>query len=147
MIKKIMVILLFLAIAFPCHSRDPETGYGTIIAIEFRSNNKFNHAVGKLEYTGQSIDIVGFSKGIISEEIIPTVQVYIISEKKIIQQGVHHIKGLNQYGVVASGKINFKDEDKPLITLITDGGTVITNLSTEGLNWKEKHISNLAIGF
>ena len=145
--KKIIIISLFLAIAFPCHSRDPETGYGTLIAVEFRTNDKFNHAVGKLEYTGQSIDIVGFSKGIISDEIIPTVQVYIISEKKIVQQGVHHIKGSNQYGVVASGTINFKDEAKPLITLITDGGTVITNLSAEGINWKERHIPNLAIGF
>ena len=132
--KKVIIISLLLAVALPCYSRDINSGYGTLIAVEFRTNNKFNHAVGKLEYTGQSIDIVGFSKGIIRDEIIPTVQVYIISEKKIVQQGIHHLKGLNQYGVVASGTINFKDEKKPLITIITDGGTVITNLSSEGLN-------------
>jgi hypothetical protein len=30
--------------------------------------------------------------------------------------------------------------------LITNGGTTITNISTEGLKWKKKYIPNMILG-
>lgn len=129
-----------------CYAGDPATGYGTLIAVEFKANNKFNQAVGKLEYSGESIDIVSFTEGVAGIGIIALPQVCFIIEKTIKSKGVHHIKGRNQNGTIASGTINFRDQIKPKITFITDGGIVITNISTEGKDWQKKHIPNMVLG-
>jgi hypothetical protein len=128
-----------------CYAGDPVTGKGTLIAIDFRANNKLT-AVGILEYTGETLEIVGFSQGVAEIGIVPVPQIYKIIDKTIRSQGIHHIKGQNQNGVMASGTINFRDQVKPKITLITDGGTIITNISTEGLKWKKKYIPNMILG-
>jgi len=144
--KKILLVVVIVLLHSICWARDPISGYGTLIAIDFSTNNKFNHAVGKLEYTRESIDIVGFTEGLAGVGVIATPQVYLIKEKTIRAQGIHYIKGENQYGVIITGHIDFRDELKPKITLLTDGGTLITNISTEGKAWKDKHISNIVLG-
>jgi hypothetical protein len=144
--KRILLCLTILLLHSTCWAGDPVSGYGTLIAVEFRVGNKFNHAVGKLEYTGESIDIVGFTEGIGGIGIIATPQVYILLEKTIRLKGVHYIKGRNQYGTIITGHIDFRDELKPKITLLTDGGTLITNTSSEGKDWQRKHIPNIVLG-
>jgi hypothetical protein len=144
--KKILFFTMILVVSFTiCYAGDPVTGEGTLIAIDFRANNMLT-AVGILEYTGKTIEIVGFAQGIASIGIVPVPQIYKIIDKTITSKGIHHIKAKNQNGVIASGTINFRDQVNPKITLITDGGTVITNISTEGLEWKKKYIPNIILG-
>ena len=144
-----IIILLIHSASF---ARDPVTGDGTLIAIEFKrptlnlENPDLITAVGKLEYTGETLEIVGFSEGVAGIGIIPTPQIYKIIDKSIRAQGIHHIKGRNQNGVIASGTIDFRDQVKPKITLVTGGGAIITNISTEGLKWKDKYIPNMILG-
>jgi len=44
------------------------------------------------------------------------------------------------------GVIDFRDELKPKISLLTEGGTLITNISKEGIEWKKKHIPDMVLG-
>jgi len=143
--KRILFCIIILIIHSVCYARDPVTGYGTLIAVEFKTNDMFT-AVGKLEYTGETLEIVGFSQGVAGIGIFAIPQVYKIIDKTIRSQGIHHIKGQNQNGVIASGTIDFRDQLKPKITLITDGETIITNISTEGLKWKNKYIPSIMLG-
>ncbi|TAN39490.1 MAG: hypothetical protein EPN25_11515 [Nitrospirae bacterium] len=143
--KKILFCTIILIIHSICYARDPVTGNGTLIAIELKANDKLT-AVGSLEYTGETLEIVSFSKGVAGIGIVPVPQIYNIVDKTIRSQGIHHIKGQNQNGVIASGTIDFRNQIKPKITLITDGGTVITNISMEGLKWKKKYIPDIILG-
>ena len=131
-----------------CFAGDPDSGYGTHIAIEFKVNNKSYKPpiIGHLEYTGFSIDIVGISEGIFGVGIQTQATVYIITEKTIVSKEVHHITGKNQYGIIASGTIDFRDQVNPKITLITEGGIVITNISNEGKEWQKENIPNMELG-
>jgi hypothetical protein len=144
--NQLCFILIFLHSI--CFAGDPNSGYGTLIAIEFKVDNKSYQPpiIGHLEYTGSSIDIVSIFEGIAGIGILTQAQVYLIAEKKIISTGVHHIKGKNQYGTIVSGTIDFRDQVKPKITLITEGGIVITNISNEGREWQKKNIPNIILG-
>ena len=143
--KKILFCTIIALIHSLCPARDPITGNGTLIAVEFKANEKIT-AVGTLAYTGGSLEIVGFSEGVAGIGIISTPQIYKVIDKNIRLQGIHHIKVQNQNGVIASGTIDFRDQVKPKITLVTDGGTIITNISAEGLKWKRKYIPNMILG-
>lgn len=143
--KRILFCIIILIIHSTCYARDPVTGYGTLIAIEFKQNDMVT-AVGKLEYTGETFEIVGFSQGIAGLGIVATPQIYKLIDKTIRSQGIHHVKGQNQNGVIASGTIDFRDQVKPKITFITDGGTIITNISTEGRKLRKKYIPNIMLG-
>ena len=116
-----------------------------LIAVELRHNDKFTGFIGKLDYTGQTIDIVTFGPGI-AGGIVALPEVCQIAEQKINSKGVHHIKCNNQYGVTASGTIDFSDELRPKITLIRENGDVITNISTEGKKWHKKNIPKIPLG-
>ena len=113
---------------------DPDTGYGRLIAVEFKVDNKSYKPpiIGHLDYTGTSLDIVSIFEGIAGIGVLTQAQVYIVVEKKVVAKGVHHLKAKNQYGTIASGTIDFRDELKPKVTLVTEGGVVITNISNEG---------------
>ncbi|MCE5318842.1 MAG: hypothetical protein LLG04_15960 [Parachlamydia sp.] len=131
-----------------CLAGDADSGYGTHIAVEFKVGSKSYRPpiVGHLEYTGSSIDIVSIFEGVAGVGIFTQAQVYLVVEKKIICRGLHHIKGQNQYGTIASGTIDFRDQVWPKITLVTEGGIVITNISIEGKEWQKKHIPNIELG-
>ena len=64
--KKVLFCAIVLLAYSVCFARDPVTGYGTLIAIEFKANDLIT-AVGKLEYTGESLEIVGFSEGVAAQ--------------------------------------------------------------------------------
>lgn len=102
--------------------------------------------VGHLEYTGTSFDIVSIFEGIAGIDVLNQAQVYVVVEKEFIAKGVHHVKAKNQYGTVASGTIDFRDQLKPKVTLVTQGGVVITNISNEGKAWQRKKIPNMVLG-
>jgi hypothetical protein len=148
MLGKILFCFLLIFVHSICFAGDPDSGYGTLIAVEFKVDNKSYKPpiVGHLEYTGSSIDIVSIFEGIAGIGILTQAQVYLVVEKKIISQGVHYIKGQNQYGTIASGTIDFRDLLKPKITLVTEGGLVITNISKDGQQWQKKNIPNILLG-
>jgi hypothetical protein len=148
MIKRILLCFILIFVYSICVAGDPNSGYGTLIAVEFKVDNKSYKPplIGHLEYTGSSIDIVAIFEGIAGIGILTQAQVYLIVEKKIITKGVHHIKGKNQYGTIASGTIDFRNQVKPKITLVTEGGVVITNISNEGKEWQKKNIPNIELG-
>lgn len=129
-----------------CYAADNDSGYGTLISVEVKVNNKFNGVVGRLEYNGNTIDIVTFGEGIAGIGVIALPQVYQIIEKTINSKGVHHIKCQNQYGTIASGTIDFRDRLNPKITLVGEGGHVFTNISEEGKKWQKKNIPNIILG-
>jgi hypothetical protein len=148
MIKRILLCATLILLPAICFAGDPDTGYGTLIAIEFKVDNESYKPpiIGHLEYTGFSVDIVNIFQGIGGVGILTQAQVYLIIEKKIISKGVHQIKGKNQYGTTASGTIDFRNQLKPKITLVTEGGVVITNISNEGKAWQKKNIPNIELG-
>lgn len=148
MIRRILFCFILILLPAMTFAGDPDTGYGTLIAIEFKIENQSYKPpiIGHLEYTGSSIDIVSIFEGIAGVGILTQAQVYLVIEKKIISKGVHYIKGKNQYGIIASGTIDFRDQLKPKITLTTEGGVVITNISNEGKKWQKKNIPNIELG-
>ncbi|MBA4391742.1 MAG: hypothetical protein C0399_12515 [Syntrophus sp. (in: bacteria)] len=149
MIRRIVLCFIIIFAAHSvCFAGDPDSGYGTLIAVEFKVDNKSYKPpiIGHLEYTGFSIDIVSIFEGIAGIGILTQAQVYLVVEKKIVSKGVHQIKGKNQYGTTASGTIDFRDQVKPKITLVTEGGVVITNISNEGKEWQRKNIPNMSLG-
>ncbi len=145
--RRVLLILLIVIFSYSiCLARDPDSGYGTHIDIEFKAADNVSYKppiVGHLEYTGNSIDIVSFTEGIAGIGIMTNAVVYIVIEKKIVAKGVHHIKGKNQYDVLASGTIDFRNEFKPTINLVTESGVIITNVTKEGKAWQKKNIPNI----
>jgi hypothetical protein len=123
MITRTLLCFILIFVHSICFAGDPDSGYGTLIAVEFKVDNKSYKPpiIGHLEYTGSSIDIVSIFEGIAGTGILTQAQVYLIVEKRVISKGVHHIKGKNQYGTIASGTIDFRDQVKPKITLVTEG--------------------------
>jgi hypothetical protein len=147
-----LIILLCFTILLGTYSvsfaGDPDTGYGTLIAVEFKVDNQSYKPpiIGHLEYTGTSLDIVSIFEGIAGIGVLTQAQVYIVVEKEIVAKGVHHLKAKNQYGTTASGTIDFRDQLKPKVTLVTEGGVVITNISNEGKKWQKRNIPRIVLG-
>lgn len=143
--KRLFLLLVVLMTYSSAYAGDPDSGHGTLIAVELRLSDKPTGYIGKLEYTGKTIDMVTFGTGI-AGGIVVLPEVCQITEKKIAAKGVHHIKCGNQYGTTASGTIDFRDEIKPKITLIRENGGAITNISAAGKRWQKKNIPNILLG-
>lgn len=142
--KRVLFCFIFIILFSVCYATDDDSGYGTVIAVEIKVNGQFNGVVGRLEYTGRTIDLVTFS---LHERVLVGSQVYEVLEKTISEKGVHHIKCQNQYGVIASGTIDFRDRSKPQITLVGQGGHVFTNISKEAKEMQMKYIPKIFLGF
>jgi hypothetical protein len=143
--KRTFLLFVVLMMHSLAYAGDPDSGYGTLIAVELRNNDKPTGYIGKLEYTGKTIDMVTFGPGLAGGTVVLP-EVCQITEKKINSKGVHHIKCSNQYGITASGTIDFRDEVKPKITLIRENGGVITNISSDGQKWQKENIPNIPLG-
>ena len=139
----ILIIVMIILAPFQSFCED-DSGYGTVIPIEIRNNNSFIGHVGKLEYTGSSIDMSTFSGTIKNINVIT--DVCIVTKKKIISRKVHYIECINQYGATSSGTIDFREAFKGKITLVRQGGQLITNMTSEGSDWYKKHIPNIYLG-
>jgi hypothetical protein len=83
---------IILAVCSLSYAGDPESGYGTNIAVEFKADNKSYKPpiVGHLEYTGGSIDIVSIFEGIAGIGVLTQAQVFVVVEKDIVAKGRHH---------------------------------------------------------
>ncbi len=142
--RMLATCLLALALSSPSYATDNDSGYGTLIAIEVREHGQFNGVFGKLEYTARTIDVVTFH---LSERVIVLPQVCKLLEKTTTNKGTHSLKCRNQYGATFQGTIDFRDQAKPTVTLVGEGGHVYTNISKETREMKQKYIPNIELGF
>lgn len=117
---------------------------GVIMPVEFRAGGVLT-SLGKLEYTGDSLEIVEFTA---SEpgRVMVAPSVYVIIEKSAVEQGIYRIKAVNQNTVFASGSIDLRDTSQPKINLNLETGLTITNLSAEGQKLKERIIPQIKLG-
>jgi len=136
--RAILLILLLISVCSVCHAR--------AIAIEMREDGKFTEGIGRAWVEGDSIEVVMFVKGLTKDNIQPNAVTYKILEKSSVREGVYHIKCRNQFGVVASGTLDMSDYVRPKLTLITDLGIVLTNISKDGLAMKKAYIPNVDLG-
>lgn len=143
--KKVLIglILLFLCAGL-CLAADPVTGKGLIVPVEFRAGNVLT-AIGKLEYTGDSLEIVEFTAAA-SGRVLVTPYIYVIIDKSVVEKGVHRIKGPNQNGIIATGTIDFRDTQNPKVNLSTESGLTIVSISPEGQKLKEQIIPKVKLG-
>jgi hypothetical protein len=123
---------------------DDDGGYGTVIPVEIRNNNEFIGHVGKLEYTGSSIDMSTFSGS--NSHVDVLTDVCIITKKTIISKKVHNIECINQYGATSSGTIDFRKQFKGKITLVRQGGQLIINITADGKSWHKQNIPYIYLG-
>lgn len=142
--KFIICIVGLLFSASLCLAADPVTGKRLIVPVEFRAGNVVT-AIGKLEYTGDSLEIVEFIAGA-SGRVLVIPYIYVIIDKTVVEKGVHRIKGANQNGIIATGSIDFRDSQNPKVNLSTESGLTIVNLSPEGQELKEQIVPNMKLG-
>ncbi len=144
-IKKVHIFsFLLIFIFFPVHTLSldrlhTDTRYSIHIAVTINQND---HIVGSFEYSNHKpqypIQLVIFSSvfGIVNS--VP--YVYELIEKVIVVPYLHRIKCrvLNDkydWGELILGTIDFRDESKPKINLVTESGYVrITNIGKKSAN-------------
>lgn len=136
--------ILILFSASLCFAADPVTGKGLTVSVEFKAGYTIT-GVGKLEYTGDSLEIVEFIAGA-SGRVLVNPYIYVLIDKAVVEKGVHRIKGANQNGIIASGTLDFRDFMNPKINLLTESGLTIVNLSPKGQKLKEQIIPNVKLG-
>lgn len=137
-------LILILFSASLCFATDPITGKGLTVSVEFKAG-KVLTAVGKLEYTGDSLEIVEFIAGA-SGRVLVNPYIYVLIEKTVVEKGIHRIKGANQNGIIAAGTIDFRDIQNPKVNLATESGLTIVSLSPEGQKLKEQIVPNVKLG-
>lgn len=116
------------------------------IAIETIANNKFNGSIGTLDFGAlETIEVVTFRRGAFGE-VVCLPMVYQILEKERRQLNIYHIKAKNQYGIILSGSVDVSDKLNPKITLVLEGGILITNISAEGREMKKAYIPKVFLG-
>lgn len=137
--KKLLLIFLFLSLIVNCYAQS--------IAVEFRENDKFINIIGKVFYTGDTLEMVTFAEieGL-NGAVSPYAFIYKIIEKESVKENLYHIKCQNQLGVIASGTLDLTNYANPKITLITNRGMIITNISEEGKKFKKKYLPKIDIG-
>jgi hypothetical protein len=156
-IKKVHIFsFLLIFIFFPVHTLSldrlhTDTRFSIAIAVTINQNDNI---VGSFEYSNHKpqypIQLVSFTR--IGDNIYSNPYVYEIIEKQIILPYLHKIKCrvLNDkydLGELILGTIDFRDESKPKINLVTDSGYVkITNISERGKKFHSKYFQNIWLG-
>jgi hypothetical protein len=138
--KKILFSLLVFAItssSFAAVLRES-------IAIEFQENGKFTGIIGKAYITETAVEVVTFAeqKGI----AIPFAFIYTILEKENKTDKVYNVKCRNQLGVISNGTIDLRDRSKPIVTLTSNKGITITNISDAGRKMKKELLPKIDLG-
>jgi len=114
------------------------------IAFEFQEHGKFTGVIGKAYLTDNAVEIVTFAEQ--SGEVVPFAFIYTILEKESKTEDVYNIKCRNQLGVVSTGTIDLRDRLKPKITLTTDKGIILTNISDSGRRMKKEFLPRVDLG-
>ena len=104
------------------------------IAFEFQEHGKFTGIIGKAYITETAVEIVTFAEK--SGEVVPFAFIYTILEKLSQIEALYGIKCRNQLGVISTGTIDIRDPLKPKMTLTSDKGITITNISDGGRKMK-----------
>ena len=119
-------------------------GLSGSIAIELQEQGKFTGVIGKSYITEQSVEVVAFAEQ--NGEVVPFAFIYGILEKERKSDDVYNIKCKNQLGVVSTGTIDLRDRLKPKITLTTNKGITLTNISDGGRKMKREFLPRVDLG-
>jgi hypothetical protein len=138
--KKLLICLFICAMS----STGFAAGLSGSIAFEFQEHSKFTGVIGKAYLTDNAVEIVTFAEQ--SGEVVPFAFIYTILEKESKTEGVYNIKCRNQLGVVSTGTIDLRDRLKPKITLTTDKGITLTNISDSGRRMKKQFLPRVDLG-
>jgi hypothetical protein len=114
------------------------------IAFEFQEHGKFTGVIGKAYLTDNAVEVVTFAEQ--SGEVVPFAFIYTIFEKRSQIEGLYAIKCRNQLGVVSTGIIDIRDPHKPKMTLTSDKGIIITNISDGGRKMKKEFLPKVDLG-
>jgi hypothetical protein len=136
-------ILIFLFIC-SLSSTGFAAGLSGSIAIELQEQGRFTGVIGKAYITEQSVEVVTFAER--NGEVVPFAFIYVILEKENISGDVYNIKCKNQLGVVSTGTIDLRDRLKPKISLTTDTGITLTNISGGGRKMKKEFLPRVDLG-
>ena len=143
----VLLSLNFIFVHAPAFAEDLETGDKIFILVEYTKDNKSFKPpiIGQLEYTGVSIDIVRIFEGPLTGSVYVQAQVYLLTEKKVQEEGVLYVSGKDQHGTIVAGTIDYRDESNPKINLFMEDGYAIMNISESGKKWQIKHIPNITL--
>jgi hypothetical protein len=114
------------------------------IAFEFQEHGKFTGVIGKAYITEAAIEIVTFAEN--NGEIVPFAFIETVLEKQDKTDGLYGVKCRNQLGVISTGTIDIRNQLKPKITLVTETGITLTNISEAGMRMKAKFLPKINIG-
>jgi len=114
------------------------------IAFESQEHGKFTGIIGKAYVTEIAVEVVTFAQQ--SGEVVPFAFIYTILEKRNQNGGLYNIKCRNQLGVVSTGIIDIRDPQKPKMTLTSDNGITITNISDGGRKMKKEFLPKVDLG-
>jgi hypothetical protein len=140
MIKSILFCLFICVIPSPLFG----ASFPQSIAIEFQEYGKFTGIIGKSYITETAVEIVTFAEK--SGEIISFAFIYTIFEKGSQIEGLYNIKCQNQLGIVSTGIIDIRDSQEPRLTLTSDKGITITNISDAGRKMKKEFLPKVDLG-
>ena len=147
----LVVFSLFATQAWPANVLNSDADYSIKIAVTV---NEDDSIMGKLEYSNQApqypLQLVTFNPvgGVIHAEPY----LFEILERTIFSKNVHRIKcrSINdKYGAgsLIIGTIDFRDELKPIVHLVNEGGhTYISNITEKGKETHMKYIPNVWLG-
>lgn len=155
-INNFQILTLFIIVTlFPIKSwaenkLNTDGNYSIKIAVTVNDNDNI---FGKIEYSNQEpqypLQLVTFVR--MGETIYSEPYLFELLEKEIISPNLHRIKcrnlnGKYSYGVLF-GTIDFRDETKPKIKLVNEGGaTHISNISGKGEKLHSQLIPNVWLG-
>lgn len=114
------------------------------IAFEFQEHGKFTGIIGKAYVTETAVEVVTFAQQ--SGEVVPFAFIYTIFEKRSQTEGIYYIKCRNQLGVVSTGTIDVRDPLNPKVTLTSDKGITLTNISDGGRKMKKEFLPRVDLG-
>lgn len=138
-ISLIVVLLLCLFTAQALAS-----GFSGTIAFELQEKGRFTGVIGKMDLTKSGLEVVTFVDD--GGRIVPFAFFYNITEQKNIGNNVYQISCINQLGVKATGKIDLSSISRPKLSLVTENGITMTNITKDGLKLKEKISHHLDLG-
>lgn len=138
--RKILICLFICAMSSTGFAADLSGS----IAIELQEQGKFTGVIGKAYITEQSIAVVTFTA--LNGEVVPFAFIDGILEKESKSDNVYNIKCRNQLGVVSTGTVDLRNRLKPKISLTTDKGITLTNISDDGRRMKNKFLPKVDLG-
>ena len=138
--KRILICLFICSLS----SMGFAAGLSGAIAIELQEQGKFTGVIGKTYITEQFVEVVTFTER--NREVVPFAFIYVILEKENKSDDVYNIKCRNQLGVVSTGTIDLRDRLEPKITLTTERGITLTNISDGGRKMKKEFLPKVDLG-